>query len=416
MKRSKSATRSLFYNSIIFFIAIVFSMFVCDWVLGLLNFPSENPRRVSHPKNIETVRNHLEFQYVFKTNDHGLRYRNIPLEKTGTEYRIFVSGDSFTEGFGVEEENRFTSLLEKEFSSSSQPVLFINGGLGGTGPLEYGRVFLSVGLEYSPDALLICIFPNDLADTPAKISQTPFNAPHNFRSGIKKIAYTLWPRIYSLLKRFYIQRLYLKKTRTSDFIATVTRQAEKRNIPQSRITAWQASVPQEMVEAVNQGLFIGSYLSAGLLHPTVFQDSIDISSELAGKKWQNMILILSKILAGAEQKGVETAVVLIPAPFMYNPGQHSERNPWIVTGSEIRQGWLSEDTEIQKRLRQWTRAKGIAYLDLTPILRKAVRVNKNLNFELDGHWNNLGHQVAAKAIESWLSDQKVFSFVKNKSR
>jgi hypothetical protein len=89
---------------------------------------------------------------------------------------------------------------------------------------------------------------------------------------------------------------------------------------------------------------------------------------------------------------------------MYNPGQHGEKNPWIITGAEIDKRWLTEDTEIQIRLRQWTKENDVPYLDLTPILRKVIQSNQSLNYELDGHWNNLGNQVAAKAIESWLSD------------
>ena len=414
MKRSKSRVRNFVYNCIIVIIAGTLSLFICDWVLGLFNFPAEITMRVSHPKNIDVVRENIEFQYVFKTNDHGLRYRNIPLEKTGTDYRIFVSGDSFTEGFGVEAENRFTNLLEDEFSSSSQTVLFINGGLGGTGPLEYGRLFLKIGLEYHPDALLICLFPNDLSDTPARLPQTPFNPPHQFQSGIPKIAYTFWPRIYTLLKKFHHQRIYRRKTRTSDFISTISRQAKKRNIPQKRITAWQASIPRELAIAVNQGRYMGSYLSGGLLYPKKWVDSIDISSDLAQKKWQNMTLLLSKVLAKAEQNGIETAIVLIPSPFMYDPGQHSEKNPWIVSGCEIDKKWLEEDTVIQQRLRSWTAEKDVPFLDLTPMFRKAIQPGKNLNYELDPHWNNFGHQIAAGAIAAWLVDQEVFSFIQNR--
>jgi lysophospholipase L1-like esterase len=280
--------------------------------------------------------------------------------------------------------------------------------------LAYGRLFLEIGLEYNPDALLICLFPNDIADTPAKLSQMPFSARHHIPSGIKKMAYTFWPRIYTLLKRFLIQRHYLSKTRTSDFIAKITRQAEKQNIPQSHIAAWKESVPQELVNAVNQGRFNGSFLSYPLLYPKYWPDSIDISSDLAENKWRNMTLILSKIFAKAKQSGVEAAMVFIPSPFMYNPGQHDEKNPWIITGAEIDKRWLTEDTEIQIRLRQWTKENDVPYLDLTPILRKVIQSNQNLNYELDGHWNNIGHQVAAEAIASWLSDQQVFLFIKKR--
>jgi lysophospholipase L1-like esterase len=111
---------------------------------------------------------------------------------------VFVSGDSLTEGVGVDESERFTALLEDQFASSAADVLFINGGLGGTGPLQYGRLFLEVGLKYNIDALLICVFVNDVANTPEEISQNPFASNYS-RPIIKRTAYYIWPHIYTRL-------------------------------------------------------------------------------------------------------------------------------------------------------------------------------------------------------------------------
>jgi hypothetical protein len=221
--------------------------------------------------------------------------------------------------------------------------------------------------------------------------------------------------VYIQLKSFYLQREYHSKTKTTDFILTISEQARKKNIPQSQINRWKESLPQELISAINQGTFNGSILSYGLLYPEYWSDSIDILSTRAKKKWKNMTNILTEILERSKQSGVETAVLLIPAPFQYDPKSHSETNPHIIAGSEIREEWLSEYTEIQKRMRLWALSEGVSFLDLTPVFREAIKSNKNLNWELDGHWNHLGHQVAANAIAAWLDDQQVFSFMKSKS-
>jgi len=67
-------------------------------------------------------------------------------------------------------------------------------------------------------------------------------------------------------------------------------------------------------------------------------------------------------------------------------------------------------------MRLWALSEGVPFLDLTPVFRRAINSNKNLNWELDEHWNVSGHQVAADSIASWLYDQQVFSFVKSASR
>ena len=399
-------------NSSIVLAGVAISLFLCDWILGFLSFPSEVPQRVSHPANYEEVRRKKEFQYIFKTNSRGLRYPDIPVEKPANTYRVFVSGDSFTEGVGVDDGKRFTDLLEGKFQSSDKNVLFINGGLAGTGPLKYGKLFLEVGLEYKPDALLICVFVNDVANTPEKLSPTPFAASPSSRPGLKKFIHALWPRVYTQLKLVYLQREYRRRTRTTDCILTISEKARKRNIPQSHINRWKESLPQELVSAVNQGTLNGVILSRGLLYPEYWSDSIDISNARAKKKWENMTNILAEIVERAKQNRVETAVILIPSKFQFDPKSHSETEPWIIAGSEIREVWLSGETEVQKKMRLWTLSEGISFLDLTPVFREAIKSNKNLYWELDGHWNHLGNQVAANAIASWLDNQQVFSFIR----
>src|SRR3990167_73436 len=162
-------------NSSLVLAGVAISLFLCNCVLGFLSFPSEVPQKISHPINYEEVRQNKEFQYIFKTNSRGLRYHDIPAEKPANTFRVFVSGDSFTEGEGVDDGKRFTDLLEGKFQSSDKSVLFINGGLTGAGPLMYGKLFLEVGLEYKPDALFICLFVNDVADTPEKLYLKPFS-------------------------------------------------------------------------------------------------------------------------------------------------------------------------------------------------------------------------------------------------
>lgn len=74
----------------------------------------------------------------------------------------------------------------------------------------------------------------------------------------------------------------------------------------------------------------------------------------------------------------------------------------------VRKHWLSEDTEIQIRIKTWAEGQGLPFLDLTSTLRKAVRQGMQLTFELDGHLNALGHEEVSLAIASWLSGQHVF--------
>ena len=57
-----------------------------------------------------------------------LRKREASLEKPAGSYRVFAVGDSFTEGLGVEADQRFTAIVEKSFSTETRTVLSIAAG------------------------------------------------------------------------------------------------------------------------------------------------------------------------------------------------------------------------------------------------------------------------------------------------
>lgn len=414
MDEQRRPTRKIPLNCSLVLVSATISLFLFEYALDIAGYPTEVPQRIAHPANYEEVRQNLEFHYVFKTNSRGLRYRDIPQEESPGTYRVFVSGDSFTEGLGVEDGQRFTDLLERQFHSSYSNALFINGGLTGTGPLQYGKLFLDVGLSYRPDALLICVFVNDVANTPENLPTRPFGDPAP-RTGFKQAVHVLWPRIYTQLKLLRSHREVELKTSTTDFIQTVSEQARIKKISETQIDAWRNSLPQDLVDAINQGTFTGPILSYGLLYPEYWVDSIDISNARAERKWNSMAIVLTEIIERARRNEVETSVVLIPSYFQYDARSHVESSPWIVSGTVIRDEWLSGETEIQRRMRLWASSESVSYLDLTPVFREAVKSHPHLNWVLDGHWTGSGHQVAADAIASWLDRDPVFSFASTRA-
>ena len=131
----KSKSRLL--NPLLIIVTIIVTLFMFELGLSILRFPTELSIQIAHPPNYHETRIHIEFQYDFKTNSQGLRYREIPLQKPDDVKRIFIIGDSFTEGYGVEAEDCYTSVLESIFSGNDHSTQFINGGLTGTGPIRY---------------------------------------------------------------------------------------------------------------------------------------------------------------------------------------------------------------------------------------------------------------------------------------
>ena len=386
--------------------------FAVDRILGMIGFPPEIPEVVSHPAGLQQQRVQLEFSYQFQTNDQGLRYHNIPLIKAPGRRRVFVAGDSFTEGDGVDADERFTHQLEASFKNEGGGIDFINGGLSGAGPIEYGNLFVKVGLKYQPDALLICFFVNDVSNTTEQLFRTPFmHDPPRPRSQARRILHRLWPRINTQLELLQSSAEQDQKTRTNDFLGTIAEVAHARGMNEGAIREWMSSVPHELAAAVNEGRLNGTVLSQGLLDPDYWTDSIDINAPSAERRWSTACQILSKLVDRCRHSGVEVAIVLLPTHFQYDPESHSNQNPWVATGCHIRREWLTEETEIQQQLAEWSAVRRVPMLDLTQTFRDAATNSVRLYWKIDGHWNAAGHQTAAQAIDRWLRTGGVFRVI-----
>jgi len=306
----------------LFFVMMLLFLFgfsiLCDSLLGLLGFSSE---QYVHPPNYTEVRKSIEFEYKFAANSQGLRYREIPLtKKSPNERRIWVAGDSFTEGWGVEQNETFSARLESSYSASENSVYFINAGLTGTGPLEYMYALFKVGIKSNIDGVLICLFANDVQDTPEAVNFTPSfsNYSRITRRGVHYVLHAIYPRTYILIKRIVTS----KKSQQRDIIQIASERAKAKGIPESVIQSWAAKVPPKLLDAANKNQFNGGILMAGLLQPDYWTNALDIETELANSKWRNMKSILDFMVEACRNRDIAVGVVFIPGAFLYAPGSH----------------------------------------------------------------------------------------------
>jgi hypothetical protein len=404
VKARKITTRHLLLIVPVFLFSLIL-----DRILILFNFPSEIPR-YANPPNFHELRSSMEFKYIFETNDLGLRYKHIPLSKRPQDKRIYVAGDSFTEGFGVPADQTFSAELEKSFGGLS---FFINGGLENTGPLEYGRAFIKLGMMYHPDALLLCIYPNDLDDTSESAipSELYFIPPPKNRSWVKRFVHALWPRSYTLMKRILKRDEYSEWNLPSDVVHAISQKAMKRGIPPQEIEKWKNRLSRNIVDAVNKKALNPYILERGLLTPNLIKDALEIGTSQAEAKWRAMSAILSEIVRFARGHHVEVGLVFVPCNFQYDPQSHQPSNVYVQAGWIVRNEWLNGSTEIEKRLQRWSDLKKIPFLNLTPYFQQAES-RSDFVFPIDGHWNAHGHRFAASVIQSWLAREKVFPFSK----
>jgi lysophospholipase L1-like esterase len=86
--------------------------------------------------------------------------------------RILVLGDSFTWGYGVEESERFSQVLEKSLN-----VEVINAGVSGYSTDQELLWYRSEGIKYDSDLVILELAGNDVGDNDHNLVSTVYYKP-----------------------------------------------------------------------------------------------------------------------------------------------------------------------------------------------------------------------------------------------
>jgi hypothetical protein len=123
-----------------------FLFWIYDPQLGWVHRPNQRGRFVDPGCFSVTVNN----------NSRGLRDDEYPLERTGKK-RMLVLGDSFGWGFGVEQNQRFSEILEARRPDWE----IINASVAGYATDQEYLFLKEKGYQYQPDVVLVLMYEND---------------------------------------------------------------------------------------------------------------------------------------------------------------------------------------------------------------------------------------------------------------
>jgi len=119
------------------------------------HYPPDNPREIKITSNSDGFRSIREF------------------EQKDERKRIMIIGDSFVFGDGVEEQERFSNILE-----NLEPNWRVdNLGMTGFGPDLMLRAFKSVGLKLHPKIVVWCMYTDDFRRVRLYYSGVGFTIP-----------------------------------------------------------------------------------------------------------------------------------------------------------------------------------------------------------------------------------------------
>jgi hypothetical protein len=295
-----------------------------------------------HP-NAEFVHHAPCFEATYRTNSIGARDVERPRDAPGP--RVVVLGDSFTEGWGVAQEERYSSRLEL-----ATGIPHLNFAMAHFSPYQSVLVYRDLAKQFSHDAVLIGILPvNDFVDL-----------DYDFASG-KQAGY------------LYRYRPYL--------------------VPDG--DGWKRFDWREpsLLRLLRRGSYAFNALSVALQPSTPAADAESAPAEGARRIFsffydaseQQMRLMEHTLeLLADEARGKQVAVALIPGL------------------RDLRRHAFSGPDPLTPRLEAFGHAHGIRVLSLLAPMAARTQHWSDYYFPCDYHFNASGHAAAAEILRASL--------------
>lgn len=326
-----------------------------------------------------------EFDTLVTINSKGLRDREFTYEKPGGAFRVLALGDSFVEALQVNLEDTFSKRLEALLDANrpdGYPAYeIINAGVSGYATDNELLLYLNEGQKYQPDLVLLTLLPNnDILDNSYALGGgRPYFTLEGSELVLHSEAPAVGPARESLFRavRGWLHR-HLKVYRIAADAAVRNTRMRQVLRDAGLLGITNLDVP---------GDYLREYVLFGPDLSGEFQDA-----------WELTQALLLRLRQEARQRQARFAVVLIPYAFQVYP----DRWEAILREYPPMQGKAWDLSKPDRMVMQFLDQHEIPYIHLLPIMEAEAVRGASLYFSHDGHLNEAGHQVVARAIYEFL--------------
>lgn len=307
-----------------------------------------------------------DLDYHVAINSAGFRDPERTLSKPAGTKRIVLLGDSMTWGWGVDQGQRFSDLLEQKLAPSTQ---LINLAVPGYGTDAHLWTLEERALAYQPDIILLCFVANDILE--AKSSRVH----EMFKPRFARSASGEWdivdrpladPRAFPL--------------RAASWFRDVVE-------PRSALATWLLDRRAALAAAAALRPLVAIRPNAMQRLETELEDIVRPESVT--------FMLLTRLAAACKQHAVPLYVVSLPHcndPYLYSPA---------LQAPEV--GGDGFETSLTARLRSAGASIGFPVFSIDAAFLRASRAGETLHTS-DFHLNLRGNAVAAEALEPLLSE------------
>ena len=313
---------------------------------------------------------------------HGFGYRGkeYAIERTDKQ-RALVLGDSFTWGFGVDNRDIFTSVMEQELD---QGVEIVNMGVSGYGSDQEYLLWREKGRRWQPDDVLVMVsLFTDLWDN---ISQEKHGYPKPIyrrdERGDLQLSNVPVPRRedpwegteaeIDIQEKYWMNLLYTHSAFANLFMNVLARNGPIRTYLESHHV-----IPRRTP----------GYQWEYSIYSTRPKKSME-------QTWTVFFGLIEMMNAAVRQEGARLVLVNIPSVVQVYPAL------WEDIGARISEveGYDLDPEYPNKRVAHWCDGKGIRFIDLLPGMRRAGEANPYLYYPVNRHWTRDGHRVVAAIL------------------
>ncbi len=321
----------------------------------------EYPALQKHPTRVYALKPDLEvrlkynnYDYVLRTNSHGLANPEIPVERDSSIHkRILVIGDAFSMPEGVQYEQSYTALLNENLNHglNNPKIQVINAGVTGYGPVEQLPQLRELAPLFKPDIVLYQFFINEFQE----VQITPDGRLKN---------------IGLIPQKSFRERLTGQSQLIAHFYRTYESIRENLTGKPARWRYWKSLLSFYKTGA-------NEYYSEENMH--------------------NLKTHLQDMQKICEETNSRLVIVFVPGAVEVSQSKFINYFPWDQNLSDTNTYDMERPL---KNLQYIATDVNIPVLDLTPYLKTYPR--QPLYFPDSWHWNEEGHQVVATVLKEYL--------------
>ena len=376
----KSKKLGYFLKNLMILVIVIVVMLVFLEIIVRIFFPQnlnytmfDSTLMYKHIPDFEVRFGRQEFSNLIKFNSNGLRDYEYEYEKPKDTFRVLLLGSSFSQALQVNLDQTYENLVEKKLNENKQNEKryeVINTAVGGWGTAQELFYLKTEGLKYDPDLITLDFSIRD-------ISENAINSLVTVENG--KI----------------VEHIPVKASLPKRFLLFCSRYTHLCSLTQTVILS----------DAAKDG-FLNKLLTRAKVNTetkrTLKREDIFLKENSAefNEAIEETFLLIKEIKKVADSKNIPLVIFIIPNREQVDDEKLKQfMEKYSLTKENV------EYDKFQKLAKKFALENSISYFDALPYFRQQS-TNNTFYFNIDGHWNSKGHELAADLIFNYLKNGK----------